>query len=43
MLVNSRHADAAISWLDQHSLSDTEEDPHGGAKFDAARYVAKSF
>jgi hypothetical protein len=43
VLVNSRHADAAISWLDQHSLSDTEEDPHGGAEFDAARYVAKSF
>jgi hypothetical protein len=43
VLVNSRHPDAAIAWLDQHSASDTEEDPHGDPEFDAARYVAKSF
>jgi hypothetical protein len=43
VLVNSRHPDAAVAWLDQHSASDAEGDPHGGAEFDAARYVAQSF
>jgi hypothetical protein len=43
VLVASRHTDAAIVWLDQHAASDTEEDVHGGADFDAARYVIESF
>ncbi|HET6651085.1 MAG TPA: hypothetical protein VFH10_00475 [Nocardioides sp.] len=43
VLVNSRHADAAVAWLDHHSASDTEGDVHGGAEFNAARYVAESF
>ena len=39
VLVASRHVDAAIVWLDMHAASDTEEDTHGGADFDAAHYV----
>lgn len=39
VLVASRHTDAAIVWLEQHAASDTEEDAHGGAGFDAARYL----
>jgi hypothetical protein len=39
VLVASRHADAAIVWLDEHAASDTEEDLHGDAGFDAARYI----
>jgi hypothetical protein len=35
----SRHEDAAVVWLEGHAASDTEEDPHGGADFDAAHYV----
>ena len=35
----SRHVDAAIVWLDMHAASDTEEDAHGGADFDAAHYI----
>lgn len=38
-LAASRHTDAAIVWLDEHAASDTEEDVHGGADFDAAYYV----
>jgi hypothetical protein len=38
-LVASRHVDAAIAWLDMHAASDTEEDVHGGADFDAAHYI----
>lgn len=38
-LVASRHTDAAILWLDEHAASDTEEDVHGGADFDAAEYI----
>jgi hypothetical protein len=40
VLVASRHVDAAIVWLDEHAVSDTEEDAHGGAGFDAAHYIA---
>ena len=40
VLVASRHVDAAIVWLDMHAASDTEEDAHGGADFDAAHYIA---
>src|SRR4029079_2955007 len=39
VLVASRHVDAAIVWLDMHAASDTDEDPHGGADFDAAHYI----
>ena len=39
VLVASRHVDAAIVWLDMHAASDTEEDAHGGADFDAAHYI----
>jgi hypothetical protein len=39
VLAASRHLDAAIAWLDEHAASDTEEDTHGGADFDAAYYI----
>ena len=39
VLVASRHVDAAIVWLDMHAASDTDEDAHGGADFDAAHYI----
>jgi hypothetical protein len=39
VLVASRHDDAAIAWLDLHAASDTDEDAHGGANFDAAQYI----
>jgi hypothetical protein len=39
VLVASRHTDAAIVWLDEHAASDSEEDAHGGAGFDAVRYI----
>lgn len=39
VLAASRHVDAAVVWLDVHAASDTEEDVHGGAGFDAARYI----
>lgn len=38
-LIASRHTDAAVVWLDAHAASDTEEDVHGGAGFDAVRYI----
>jgi hypothetical protein len=38
-LAASRHTDAAIVWLDEHAASDTEEDVHGGADFDAVHYI----
>jgi hypothetical protein len=38
-LIASRHVDAAIVWLDEHAASDTEEDTHGSAGFDAAHYI----
>lgn len=41
VLVASRHVDAAIVWLDEHAASDTEEDLHGGAEFDAAHYSSR--
>ena len=39
VLIASRHLDAAIVWLDEHAASDTEEDQHGGAEFDAVQYL----
>jgi hypothetical protein len=39
VLVASRHTDAAVAWLEAHAASDTEEDMHGSADFDAARYL----
>lgn len=39
VLAASRHVDAAIVWLDEHAASDTEEDTHGVAGFDAAHYI----
>jgi hypothetical protein len=38
-LAASRHVDAAIVWLEEHAATDTDEDVHGGADFDAAYYV----
>ena len=38
-LAASRHVDAAIVWLEEHAASDTEDDTHGGAEFDAASYI----
>lgn len=40
VLIASRHTDAAIVWLDEYAASDNEDDVHGGAGFDAVRYVA---
>jgi hypothetical protein len=40
ILVASRHRDAAIVWLDEHAASDEEDDMHGKADFDAARYIS---
>lgn len=40
VLVASRHADAAVVWLEAHAASDTSEGRHGGAAFDARRYIA---
>lgn len=42
VLAASRHIDAAIVWLDEHAASDTEEDVHGGADFDATYYITGS-
>ena len=39
VLAASRHVDAAIVWLEQHAATDTEEDTHGDAEFDAAYYI----
>ena len=39
VLIASRHTDAAIVWLDEHAASDSEEDTHGGAGFDAVEYI----
>src|SRR5215208_140930 len=39
VLAVSRHLDAAVTWLDEHAASDTEEDTHGRADFDAAHYI----
>jgi hypothetical protein len=39
VLAASRHLDAAIAWLEEHAASDTEEDTHGRAGFDAAHYI----
>ena len=39
VLVASRHTEAAIAWLEKHAVSDAEEDLHGGADFDANRYL----
>ena len=39
VLAASRHLDAAIVWLDEHAATDTEEDTHGRAGFDAAHYI----
>jgi len=38
-LIASRHTDAAIVFLDEHAASDWEQDEHGAADFDAARYI----
>jgi hypothetical protein len=39
LLAVSRHVDAAVVWLDEHAATDTEEDTHGRADFDAAHYI----
>ena len=39
VLAASRHVDAAIVWLEQHAATDTAEDTHGDAEFDAAYYI----
>lgn len=39
VLIRSRHPDAAVVWLDEHAASDWDEDEHGGAEFDAVRYI----
>lgn len=39
VFIASRHTDTAIGWIDQHAAHDTDQDLHGGADFDAARYL----
>ena len=39
VLASSRHMDAAVAWLDEHAVSDTEDDTHGRAGFDAFHYI----
>jgi hypothetical protein len=39
LLAVSRHLDAAIVWLDEHAVTDSEDDPHGRPGFDAAHYI----
>ena len=39
-LIASRNNDAAIHWLDAHAASDSDEDAHGDAEFDAEEYLA---
>ena len=39
VLAASRHLDAAIVWLDHHAATDSEDDTHGRADFDAAYYI----
>ena len=41
-LVASRHAHAAVVWLDGHAATDTDEDRHGGDGFDVRRYITGS-
>ena len=41
-LVASRHANAAVVWLDGHAATDTDEDRHGGDGFDVRRYITGS-
>jgi hypothetical protein len=41
-LVASRHANAALVWLDAHAAGDKDEDRHGGGRFDVRRYVTGS-
>lgn len=40
VLISSGHADAAVTWLDEHAVSDDEDDTHGGDDFDAVRYCS---
>ena len=39
VLIASGHDDAAVIWLDGHAAGDTNEDLHGGDRFDARRYI----
>ena len=39
VLIVSRHADAAVVWLQAHADGDTSADLHGGDRFDARRYI----
>ena len=39
VLMASRHTDAAVVWLEEHAATDSEEDVHGSADFDAVRYL----
>ena len=41
-LVASRHANAAVVWLDAHAATDTDEDRHGDDGFDVRRYITGS-
>lgn len=41
VLIASRHTDAAVAWLDGHAVSDGDDAEHGGAGFDAVRYITK--
>lgn len=40
VLITSRHTDAAAVWLNGHAASDSDQDLHGGAGFDAIAYIS---
>ena len=39
-LITSRQASAVAVWLDTHTDGDQPGDVHGGAEFDARRYIS---
>jgi hypothetical protein len=39
VLIESRHVDAAVVWVEGHAASDTEDDVHGREDFDAVHYL----
>lgn len=40
VLIASPHTDAAAVWLNGHAASDSDEDVHGGAEFDAIAFIS---
>jgi hypothetical protein len=40
-LIASRHAGAAVVWLEGHAAGDTGQDKHGDPGFDALSYIGR--